>query len=157
MVTALFCDCDCDCDRATIMVTALFCDFDCDCDCDCDCAQVTALFSSFKLNWPSDLSSIFDSLSIFALNLELLHPECSLSSWDTISQWRLTMLFPPILAALLLATALFEYARNLFAKGPGAALKAKCPKLVEPPPRKKTKGHFFAAWVRYPVGMLLTR
>jgi hypothetical protein len=44
----------------------------------CACrAQVMAIISTFKLNWPEQLLSVMQSLSFANLNLDLAQPECT--------------------------------------------------------------------------------
>ena len=40
-------------------------------------AQITALYTSFALEWPSTLFDGFDALSSLNFNVELLAPACS--------------------------------------------------------------------------------
>ncbi len=42
--------------------------------------QISALFASFKLQWPSEIQSVFNVLTSFNFNIDLTSPECT-STW----------------------------------------------------------------------------
>ncbi len=52
-----------------------------------DYAQVVAIFANNNVQWPSILTELFNILSAFNLNLDLIAPECALPSVTYWQKW----------------------------------------------------------------------
>ena len=63
-------------------------------------SQYVGLFS-VQLKYPEVLRRIMAAFSFFNLNLELIHPECSIGSWDSSKKWQVVSLMPFAVFTLL--------------------------------------------------------
>jgi hypothetical protein len=91
--------------------------------------QITALFSSFRLNWPAPLLEFYNILSSLNFNIDLFAPECA-ANISYYEKWWLTMSFPIIFIAFLWLTCLVIRVVMIFK--PGFAL-AKDQVNITPP------------------------
>ena len=64
--------------------------------------QSLGLFAA-QIPYPKDLFNFLSGFSIFNLNLELLHPDCTLESWDFSGKWMWTSLMPVIFLGISVA------------------------------------------------------
>ena len=55
--------------------------------------QYLGLFS-IQISYPEPVRRVLSAFSFFNLNLELIHPECSLDSWDFSKKWQVMSLMP---------------------------------------------------------------
>ena len=67
-----------------------------------DYAQVVAIFASAKVPWPPALKNLFQILSAFNLNIEVVTPECLNPDLTYVQKFTAIMLLPVVLAALFL-------------------------------------------------------
>ena len=74
-------------------------------DHDQDFLQILSIFASFKFQWPPELTSVFDTLSLASFNLEFLAPECTVS-FRYIEKWLVTSSLPIMLAVAVLIVLL---------------------------------------------------
>lgn len=74
------------------------------------------MFAGFKFEWPSALTSIYNSISLANFNLELLAPECNIQV-NYEGKWFVTQSLPLILAfaivVVVVATRLLQLLQRL--------------------------------------------
>ena len=94
-----------------------------------DYFQVLAIFSSANVDWPDELTNLWNMLSAFNLNIDLAAPECWQGADFTYDQKWMVVEFTP-LALMLMSFAVYviKYCFKRF-KGRRARLHSHAPKL----------------------------
>lgn len=62
-----------------------------------DYFQVLALFARSKVGWPDEIRHVYEYMSFFNINIDLLAPECSFPAMPYVNKW-LIIEFMPIMA-----------------------------------------------------------
>ena len=65
--------------------------------------QTTFVFAEFRWEWPEVLLDFFDYLSIFALNIELMSPECFVGEFSSLHKIWMMNLVPVSVIAVIMA------------------------------------------------------
>jgi hypothetical protein len=148
-------------------------------------AQILAIFPRFNIDWPISMLWLWEKLSFFNFNVQLLAPECVMS-WKWIYTYILTISTPVVLLLLLVLVVFFRFLHTMITKTLGATLnkqfpKRECPSLnhmcnyytpcsdcqqrpahekphpglIGPPCGKGVQ--FWLSKKRYQVGMFLTK
>jgi len=82
-------------------------------------SQFLGVFS-IHLEYPDVLTRFLSVFSFANLNLELVHPECSIGSWNFSKKWMVMSLSPFIIAGILTLSVLAGLLLHLFNEYPGA-------------------------------------
>ncbi|KAK3279968.1 hypothetical protein CYMTET_12172 [Cymbomonas tetramitiformis] len=101
-------------------------------------AQVTSMFPKMDLNWPDEVTTAFGYFSGFSFNIELIHPECAIENWSSLTKWAMLMNMPVLLLGLLIARAAFARFYMEVALQVKAGVQKYTPFLLTPPPGKDT-------------------
>jgi len=96
-----------------------------------DYFQVLAIFATTNVRWPDGIQDLYDSFSVFNLNLELLAPEC----WATVSvnyqdKWFSIMSLPLIMIGLSLFPFFGAVVYKRFVQGRRSELFNHVPTLI---------------------------
>ena len=84
------------------------------------------IFPSFNIDWPASMLWVWEKLSLFNLNLQLLAPECVLE-WKWIYTYIITICTPAVLLLVLVLVLLIRLLHTAFAKTIGSALRSMFP------------------------------
>jgi len=74
-----------------------------------DYFQVLALFAGSRVAWPGFIREFFVLLSVFSFNIDIATPECALPNLQFEQQWFLIVLFPLVIAGILLVAFFVGY------------------------------------------------
>jgi hypothetical protein len=76
-------------------------------------SQVIAIFRQLDMQWPSQLLDLFDVLSLFNLNIDLLSIDCFVE-WTWVRKFILANLAPLVLGAFFLVRVSLKVFHNKF-------------------------------------------
>ena len=65
-----------------------------------DYFQVLAIFSQANITWPAAIKSLFNILSAFNLNIEIVAPECLIPNVSFVQKWAFILCLPVVVGAL---------------------------------------------------------
>ncbi|KAJ5068582.1 g protein-coupled receptor-related [Anaeramoeba ignava] len=118
--------------------------------------QILSTLPKMKIEWPSKIQSLLDNLTFFNFNIDLVAPECSVSTSYT-TKWLAVMFAPLVILVTFTVLFIIVTLHSMIIRKCGAKFSRKFPRFCSKPSKQTTNKYVYPfSWIKFQISKLFT-